>query len=182
MHILDKKRFLEVLKAKGYRSIGDFAGAIGVHRNSIHHYLSGNGVFPEVIEKILSTLNVKPFDIIKQKEVAQKVDLEAVASLIDELNSHFPNCTFVLFGSRAKGIASKYSDWDIGVYAKDGLPHAKYRDIVMLKDEFIEDEPFLVDIVNLNRADDDFMRDISRNWQFLSGRLSDWIDLQRKAA
>jgi len=52
----------------------------------------------------------------------------------------------------------------------------------MMKDEYMEDEPFFVDIVNLNRADDDFMRDISRNWQFLSGRLSDWIDLQRKAA
>lgn len=181
MHILDTKRFHEVLKEKGYRSIGEFAKSLGVHRNSIHYYLSGKGVFPEVIEKIFCELNLKPGDILVE-ESGGELELENIAPVIDKLHHEFPDVTFVLFGSRAKGTADKYSDWDIGVFAKKGVEHELYRKIVGLKDDLIEDLPFFVDIVNLNRADDYFLREASRHWLFLAGQLSDWIEIQRKAA
>lgn len=181
MHIIDPKRFQEALRARGYSSIGEFAASIGVHRNSIHYYLSGRGVFPEVIEKILEALDTKPHEILVEK-AKQSIPLEQIAPLIDQLKGEFPDVTFVLFGSRTSGRAQKYSDWDIGIYKKGGLPHEEYRRIVRCKDDLVEDMPFFVDMVNLNRADNYFVREASKNWKYLGGRLEDWVDIQRKAA
>jgi predicted nucleotidyltransferase len=182
MFIIETNRFLNALKAKGYRSIKDFAKHIGVHRNTIHYYLSGHRVFPANFEKILEALDLKPADILTQKRKFFHSPAAEIASLVDQLHLEFPNVTFVLFGSRVRGIAHKYSDWDIGVFSKDGLEHALYRRIVRRNDDMCADFPYLVEIINLNRADESFLREISKHWMFLSGRQQDWIDLQRRVA
>lgn len=183
MHILDSKRFYEALKKKGYRSIGEFAGSLGIHRNTVYHYLSGHGVFPENFEKIIRALDLRPRDTLIDKDnEAITSPLEYIAPLVDGLHLEFPNVTFILFGSRSGGTAQKYSDWDIGVFAAEGLPHDIFRKISRRKDDLAENLPFFVDLINLNRADDDFLRQASHHWMFLAGRVNDWIDIQRKAA
>jgi len=42
--------------------------------------------------------------------------------------------------------------------------------------------PTFVDLVNLNRAEPEFLRSISREWQFLAGRHSAWLALRERAA
>lgn len=182
MHILDATRFYEVLKRKGYRSIGSLALQLKIHRNTIHHYLSGHGVFPENLERILDALDLSPADIIIRKREEQTSPLAQIAPLIDALQKSFPEITFVLFGSRAKGAAQKYSDWDIGVYLSQGIAHDVYRRIVRQGKELAESAPYAIDIVNLSRADEPFLREASRGWQFLGGSLEGWCALQRKAA
>lgn len=182
MYILDLKRFREALKEGGFRSIGELAGSLGIHRNTIHHYLSGQGIFSESLEKIFRALKIKPHDIMIDKEDKTLHPLEKIAPVIDQLQQEFPDATFILFGSRSRGSAHKYSDWDIGVFSKSGLPHKIYRQIVRRKDELIEDLPYFVEIVNFNHADSYFLREASKDWRFLTGKVSDWIDIQRKAA
>jgi predicted nucleotidyltransferase len=106
--------------------------------------------------------------------------LEPIAPLIDMLSSEFRDATFILFGSRAKGSAQKYSDWDVGVFSKKGISHEMYRKIVNRKEELVEDCPFFVDVVNLNQADKYFLRESAKYWMFLSGKLSDWVELQKR--
>lgn len=182
MQIVDNKRFAKAMKDKGYSSIGEFAKRLGVHRNTIHYYLSGHGVFPQAFEKIMKALDLKPSDILIDDGISTGSSFEQIASLIDELHTEFPQVSFVLFGSRSRGEAAKYADWDIGVFSDKGLSHETYRRVVRRKNELIEDLPFFVDIVNLNRADENFLAEISKEWRFLAGRLSDWIKMQRKAA
>lgn len=182
MHILDKTVFKKTLQKSGFRSIEELAKKIGVHRNTIHYFLSGHRVIPVSVEKIMKTLNIKIQDILIDQKDDSVDDLEQIAELIDKLHAEFPFVTFVLFGSRARGDAKKYSDWDIGIFASDDIDHDTYRKIVMRRDELIDDLPFFVDIVNLCRADSYFLREASRRWQLLSGKLSAWMELQRKAA
>lgn len=181
MFIVDPNRLYEAMKEKGFKTIGELAKYLGVHRNTIHHYLSGHGVFPENFEKIIETLGLKPADILVKKIQKEISPLEKIAPIVDDLHKNFPDVTFVLFGSRARGRAGKYSDWDIGVYSAKGLVHEEYRSIVRRKEDLIENLPFFVDIVNLNRADKDFLNDAGKGWIFLTGRCNDWVELQRKA-
>lgn len=181
MLFFDESKFHRALKEKGYRSLGQFAQELGLHRNTLHHYLSGRSVIPEGLERIIRGLDLRPGEILVEREEKRFV-AEPIAGLVDTLHSDFPQVTFVLFGSRALGRAKKYSDWDIGVFSADGLPHALFRRIVRRKDDLTENLPFLVDAVNLNNADKAFLREASRHWRFLTGRQKDWITLQRKAS
>jgi predicted nucleotidyltransferase len=182
MYVVDTKRFKQTLKNRGYGSIGELAEGLKIHRNTIHYYLSGHGVFPENFEKIIQALELKPHEILMEKSDEQLLSLEKIAPLVDNLHSEFPEATFILFGSRSKGTAGKYSDWDIGVTSKGKLSHETYRKIVRRKDELIEDLPYFVDLVNIDRADENFLKEISKHWLFLTGKFNDWIEIQRKAA
>ncbi len=181
MLVLNTAKFHEALKKRGYRSLGQFAHELGLHRNTIHHYLSGRSVIPEGLERILSGLSLRPGELLVERE-EQSFLAEPIAALVDGLHSEFPQLTFILFGSRARGRAKKYSDWDIGVFSADVLPHSLYRRVLGRKDDLAENLPFFVDVVNLNNADSAFLKEASRHWRFLTGRQRDWIALQRKVA
>jgi predicted nucleotidyltransferase len=180
VHILNSRRFHKALKEKGYRTIGQFARSLDIHRNSIHYYLSGHGVLQKNFEKIIKALGLKVHEIIIDEEKAEVPGLEQIASLIDMLHMEFPDVTFVLFGSRSRGTAHKYADWDVGVFSDTGLTHESYRRIVQYKNVLVEDLPFFVDLINLNRADKYFLREVSKDWKFLTGKLNQWIKLQNE--
>ncbi len=182
MFIVDTERFHRALKEKGYRSVKELAENLGVHRNTIHHYLSGRAVLPAAFERIITALGVTPAEILVAKPEAKPLLHPGIATLIDQLHLEFPNVTFVLFGSRATGRAKKYSDWDLGVFSSDGIDHALYRKIARRKDDLAEDLPYFVDVVNLSCADASFLREASRGWTYLTGLQQDWAELQRKAA
>ncbi len=60
----------------------------------------------------------------------------------------------VIFGSRAKGTARKYSDLDIGLLGQSKLPFAQ---IVALKNQFYESSlPYTVDLVDFANVEESF--------------------------
>ncbi|OGQ50308.1 MAG: hypothetical protein A3I09_00855 [Deltaproteobacteria bacterium RIFCSPLOWO2_02_FULL_47_10] len=181
MHIIDKRLFNEGLKNKGYRTIGEFANALGFHRNTIHYYLSGHGVFPEALESIINALGLNFQDAIVKKEEPVS-PIEVIMLIIDQLQADFPKVAFVLFGSRSKGVFKKYSDWDIGVYKAGGMLHEFYREIVKKKNDLAEDLPFFIDIVNFNNADLVFLKEAAKWWSFLTGSLQSFSELKKKVA
>lgn len=181
MYVIDSKKFYEALKQKGYSTLGAFAKELKLHRNTIHYYLSGNGVFPTALNRILERLELKPEEILIQKEKSFLRKLEPISEVMEKLQKEFPQATFVLFGSRVKAKAGKYADWDIGVFSADGFFHDYYRQIKRAVSEAVENLPHMVDLVNLNNADDDFLKRASKGWIFLGGKLRDWMVLNRKA-
>lgn len=179
--MIDKKIFERALKARGYSTLGELAKDIGVHRNTLHHYLSGQGVFPTSLEKAFSRLQLKPHDILIQTEEPHHLTaLEPIAPLVDRLQQDYPSAAFVLFGSRARQKSQRYSDWDIGVYSEKGLPHELYRKMRRKKNEFEESSPYRIDLINLNRADTDFFKEASKGWSFLGGSLNSWLHLNKE--
>lgn len=176
----NESTFYEALKKKGYRSYGELAKELGIHRNTIYHYLSGQEVLPEKFEQIISALDIPIEKALIKVSTEQNDQLQNMAPIVDELLLQQPNSCFVLFGSRARKTHHKYSDWDIGVYSKDKLTHVQYRELLKKKSELIECFPYFMDLVNLNQADQEFLSQISRDWKFLAGRSQDWLDLQKK--
>ncbi|MBI2981435.1 MAG: nucleotidyltransferase domain-containing protein [Deltaproteobacteria bacterium] len=153
-----------------------------IHRNTIHYYLSGHRVLPPALEKMLESLGLKPSEVLIERKKDDSETFKKVAAVVDQLHQEFPSITFVLFGSRTQKRAHRYSDWDIGAFSKNGLPHPVYRKLRGRKEEIIESLPFMIDLVNLNRAPLSFLQERSKNWLFLTGSQLDWIELQRSAA
>lgn len=180
MYILDRAQFDHSLQKSGYPSIEALAKALRVHRNTIHYYLSGHPVFPKNFEKIIKALSLKPADILIQKTREESYFLKEITPFVDQMQKKFPQATLVLFGSRAQGRGHCYSDWDIGVYSVEDLPHPIFRKMLRERSDYFETKPVMGDLVNLNQADDDFLSEISRSWIFLGGKLSGWVALQEK--
>lgn len=180
MYKLNTEAFHKALRNKGFSSLEKLAQSLKLHRNTIHHYLSGSRVFPEGLEKIICALELTPHDAFIETGEEDSIP-KTISDLIDKLHTEFPNVTFILFGSRTQGRAHKYSDWDIGIYSINGIEHSIHRKILRRRDELAEDLPFNIDLVNLNRANSSFLHEASRGWQFLTGKLNDWNELKRKA-
>ena len=180
MHIINNQLFFSALAENGYPSIQALAKKLGIHRNTIHHYLSGNSVLPDKLELLMQELGLSHTNFIIPFISKSSIKYNEIESLIGTLTEQFPNYAFILFGSRARGNNHKYSDYDIGVYSKSGLNHNEYLKMIELKEELVEDLPFFVDLINLNTADTDFLKRISNDWKFISGNLKHWIDIQKK--
>jgi len=181
MLILDKAVFLAHMKGRGIKSIRQLAQKLGVHRNSISIYLRGKGVLQPVVQAALDELgldNQKAFATKPAESDGSSIQ-KMLAPLIDLLVTQFPQYSFILFGSRAGGRARRYSDIDIGVQGSAGplqlSDWSKIRDIV---DGAAEDLPYLIDVVDLGRADQGFLQSVKKRAIFLGGSLSGWANLQ----
>jgi predicted nucleotidyltransferase len=181
MASLDKMALEQSLKNKQLRSFADLARVTGLHRNTINHYLRGHSVFQQGYEKICQSLGVSPLELIEKTK--KNPQIREIAPLIDLLHARFPQVTFVLFGSRAKGKEKKFSDWDIGFYSSQTISHRQHLDLLKLKSEWLEESGLIVDVdlVNLNRADSDFLSVCQNDLVFLTGKIGDWQMLKEKA-
>lgn len=180
MYYLDKDKFYASLASSGYSSVEELAKSLGVHRNTIHYYLKGKPIISTKLSAIIKGLGVGLMDIIS-KEPELQFPQEPIAALIDQLLDKTPEFTYVLFGSRARKSAKKYSDFDIGVYREKGIPLSDYLNLLRQRDELEDDSAFFIDLVNLNNADREFITEISKDWIFLGGKQRDWLALQKLA-
>ena len=181
MITLDSEKIKKALKEHGYGSILELAQSLRIHRNTIHYHLSGRPVLPESLEKLMQALDLKPADIMVEKKERKPLLPEKIAALVDQLCTKFPNVTIILFGSRTGKRAHKYSDFDFGVFASEGIPHPLFIRIAKYTEELADSTPYMIDIVNLNNAGEVFLKEISRSWIFLAGSQQDWIALQKRA-
>ncbi len=91
---------------------------------------------------------------------------EIVNLLVDELNPE----RIILFGSRSKNRAHKYSDFDIAIEGVD-LDLRKERKIKEILDEI--SGVFTVDLTNLDKADKKFREIVYHTGEILYERGSD---------
>ncbi len=90
---------------------------------------------------------------------------EIIENVVEIISKHIPNARIILFGSRAKGTASKRSDFDIAIDIDENVP-AKVK--FQIEDE-IDELPTLkmVDIVYLYEADHDFRKIVYRSGKII---------------
>ena len=182
MYLMNKDLFFERLREKGYLTVGEFARTLGLHRNTISYYLSGRGIFPVGLQKVLRALDLKPAELIveQNRDLTVSPSIVRTYELLYRLHLEFPLLTFVLFGSRARQTAHTYSDWDVGVYSTTGISQEDFLKVVRRGEELAEKLPYFLNIVNLNEAPESFLRRISKDWKFLNGQNVDWMSLQRR--
>ncbi|MHB1461581.1 MAG: nucleotidyltransferase family protein [Armatimonadota bacterium] len=79
----------------------------------------------------------------------------------DILNRHVPQHHVMVFGSRAKGTARRYSDLDLALMAESRLPFSVQ---CALEEEFEEsDLPYRVDVIDFAGCSESFQRIITRD-------------------
>lgn len=180
MYVIDPAKFKTRMKSSGFNSISDLSTALNIHRNTIHHYLSGNNIFSSKLDRIFTALDVKPADLIVKKETENPTYYEDIAQIIDVLSEFNKDITFVLFGSRSRTVHAKYSDWDIGLFKSPTLTHLEYIKLRVIGNEMAEKLPYNIDWVNLCNADQPFLNKIKPDVQFLGGKRTGWIQFLRR--
>jgi len=177
MNIVLDRNLIKKEIHKRFKSLGDFCEAIGVHRNSLSVYLSGKTLLPEVVEKALTALNISSQDAFHLKTEKQNSIQKKISPIIESLVLKYPELSIVLFGSRARGTERKYSDVDLGIISKDILSLNQWSDIRNIVDAKAEDLPFMIDVVDLKRADQKFLDSAKQGMKFLGGNPANYYSL-----
>lgn len=178
---VDSDALSSALRRKGFTSIQHLARHLRIHRNTIGNYLSGTPALPEALAKILNALDLAPGDVLLRSERTKIVPGVGIAALLEKLYLMQPNCAWVLFGSRARQAAKKYSDYDLGVY---GTPRIAFRDLSRLLtvvDQYNAESLLSVQLVDLSAADPDFLASIGKDLVFLGGSFLNWLELLKFA-
>ena len=91
--------------------------------------------------------------------MSKKVELEIKKIIFQFLDPK--KYKVFIFGSRARGKARKYSDYDIGILGKRPLPSY----LKVLIEEALEESnlPFKVDIVDFSNVSEDFKKVALKN-------------------
>lgn len=173
MEILDRQKFIASLKSQGIKSFLEMSRVSGLHRNTINHYLKGGSIYQTAFLEICKILHVEPTDLTAAKPTNIAIPPE-LANLLDTLHCHFPQLTFVLFGSRARKTPKRFSDWDIGFFAKEKFSHQTHLNLLKMADDHLENTLIEINLVNLQEASADFLKTIASDLIFLTGYLRDF--------
>ena len=179
--ILNAAKVHSAMFAKGFETIESLAKALGVHRNTILPYLSGQRAFPDCLDRMLKLLDLEPGEAIAHNIKSQHQYGLEIAPLISSLVKSDPDNAYILFGSRAKGNFRKYSDYDVGVYKIGGLAFADFSKLINFAQEWNGDKYYDVNLSNFTLIDKEFLLEIRKSWIFLAGNLEAWIEIQKHA-
>lgn len=91
------------------------------------------------------------------------IDIESgyLIEIKNTLQDIVPNCDVLVYGSRVRGNALKYSDLDLAIVGREKLD---WRIIEELKDAFAEsDLPYRVDVLDWNAISTEFQKAIEKH-------------------
>ena len=179
--VLDEDRLRQEIQARGFASAKDFADAIGVHRNTIGHYLSGKAGLPSALARILAALDLAPAEVLSLSHRRRRVPGLALGDLLDRLMAAGPDLAIVLFGSRARGTAKPFSDYDLGVFRVRPLEFAQYSRLLDIVSGWNDESLSMVQLVDFTRVDAAFLSAAADDLAFVAGSFSAWCELLRKA-
>jgi predicted nucleotidyltransferase len=181
MHKLNMQAIKAAAKKRGFGGVKPFLEHLGLHRNALDRFSRGAGVLPESIERVLAALNLPIHEAVLRQDESRGV-AEEIMPFVEELHKRHPTISIFLFGSRARGRARTYSDFDLGVYARDGVRLAEFLQILEEKEAFEEVAPQRIDCVNLNNATPEFLREIAPDLRLLAGYDRDRLALEREVS
>lgn len=178
-YFMDIESIEKVALDRGFRSLSAVAQKIGLHRNTFRNFSDQQSILPQSLTKLFDYLKVDGRNFIRASRSEDPVG--AISKYVDALLDMHKDCCIVLFGSRARNRSKKFSDFDLGVYSEKLLSHAQYRALVEHLETVSEDFPYQIQLVNLSKADKDFLTKISPDLQLLGGKMTEWISLKKRA-
>jgi predicted nucleotidyltransferase len=171
-YVLDRLAVTERMKALGFANASRFAHQIGVHRNTILGYFRGKPVFSSAFLKIARALGRDPLELIDPADDAPSFaeHLDEIRPIIAALIRQSPGIAVVLLGSRAKGRAKTFSDWDLGVTRPASpIGGGEFLSLRRVAADLAEDLVRNVDVINLDAAPDWFWEGLDYEPVFLDG-------------
>lgn len=165
---LNREFFERALRERGFDNHLAFCECAKIHRNTLNYYLSGRDVFSKKFYDIAAALEADPLALIAPVDIGVQ-NAGEIELIIRELGMN-KDVAAILLGSRAKGQAKAFSDWDIGITG--GEKNISDRDFLGMKgrvDEIADNLPRKVDLINLDSAPDWFLDEIDYEPVFLGG-------------
>ena len=178
--VLDSKRVQLEIRRRGM-SVTGLAEALGVHRNTIGNYLSGKAGLPQGLSRILDALDLAPAEVLSWDRRRRRIPGLGVSDLVSALHAEVPGAAFILFGSRARGEARRYSDYDLGLFSSTALEFPLYSLLLDRVTEWNEESLLTAQLVNLTRAEPAFLAEVSEDAVFLAGSHAAWCAFLRTA-
>lgn len=173
---LDDRQLATQLRKLGFPTVSQFAKAHGINRATLNNYLKGRGPFPESFYAIADALKVDPLQLLTPIPSEGGIPkLEEIAPIVAACCRVSPQVAVVLLGSRVRGGAQEYSDWDLGVTGGvHQITTKEFLHIKQLVEDLKENLPRDVDVINLDEAPEWFLKGINYSPRFLSGNESSW--------
>jgi predicted nucleotidyltransferase len=173
---LDGPKLKKALVRRGFASVLDFARAHGINRATLHNYLKGRGPLPDSYYKICEFLETDALELLSPVAGTKKLaDAEELTHILRALPRQDDLLAIGLLGSRAKGTAKKYSDWDLGVTRGNaGLTTKDFLKYKHLVSDLADDLPRGIDLVNLDAAPAWFLSGVDYEPLFLAGNPISW--------
>jgi len=171
-YVIDRPAVTARIKALGFASASRFASRIGIHRNTILGYFRGKSVFTAAFLKMARALERDPLELILPAGDASKpaLHLDDIRPVIAALIRRSPGIAVVLLGSRAKGRAKAFSDWDLGVTRPPSpIGAEEFLSLRRLAGDLAENLVRHVDVINLDAAPDWFWEGLDYDPLFLDG-------------
>lgn len=157
----------------GYKNISDLASKSHIHRNTLLKLLNGKDVFSNAFAKLSTVLRIDPIELLTPApSLNQNIDyFEEIGGIISRLVEQDKDLAIFLLGSRARGTAKKYSDWDIAVFRYPApLTGVEFLKLKSDVEDQGEDLVRMVDLVNLNQAPNWFLENLmNHKILFLNG-------------
>ena len=179
--VVDASRLQREISRRGFSSVKDFADSVGVHRNTVGNYLSGKTSLPNALARILAALDLPPAEVLSLHQRRRQMPGLVLSDLIGDLHTAVPEAAFVLFGSRARGTAKRYSDYDLGVFRPDPLDFPTFSRLLDRVSEWNEESLATAQLVDLTHAEATFLGVLAEDFVFLTGSHAAWCGLLRKA-
>jgi predicted nucleotidyltransferase len=172
---IDSTKLKQVIAQRGYAHVTEFAKRHGFNRTTINNYLKGRGgPFSEAYYIMCDLLEIDPLSILSPLP-ATPVDTTEIIPIVRKLCSFDKHIAVGLLGSRARGTARRYSDWDVcvtrGANVLTGMEFLRLKRSV---DDEVDVLPREVDIVNLDAAPEWFLEGIDYEPVFLAGNSNAW--------
>lgn len=177
--VLNRDRILSALERRGLSSVREIAERLDTHRNTLSLYLNSHPLISKPVAALIELSGVPLGEALMWSHPETSKPYEPIAKELDILKREFPEYAFVLFGSRTKGKAKKYSDFDVGVFKVRGSISKDISALNIRKSELEERCPYMIQIVDLSHADKEFIKEIAPSWIFLGGSLESWVELNR---
>ena len=177
---LDTARLQHEIRARGFSTAQQFADSVGVHRNTVGNYLSGKTALPSALARILAALDLAPADVLTLPRRSRQAPGLVLGGLIEQLHDAAPDVAIVLFGSRARGTAKRYSDYDVGIFGSEEFGFAAFSRLLDLAATWNEASLSTVQLVDLTDAEAGFLTALSADLVFLAGSHAGWCRLLRK--
>jgi len=179
-HIVNPEVIRGAMLGKGFSSVEQLAHSLGLHRNTVGNYLQGSPALPSALSRILDALELSAEQVFEGGPFRRKIPGLMIAGLVADLHALLPQAAIVLYGSRARGSAKRYSDYDLGVYRSEGIPFKEFSPLASAVEEFNGRSLRTTQLTNLCYADKKFLAAIGKDLTFLAGCMRAWLDLLKK--
>ena len=165
--VLNMERVKELAALRSIESQSELCELAGVHPNSLTPYAKGErSPITQVVTEVATVLGVSPISLIennKQDSLVCDAQHKFEAILPADL-------ALMLFGSRARKSARKYSDIDVGVTGgAKPISFSSYVKFQSQVEEQFENFSHTINLVNLDKAPQDFLLSIAPDLTFLCG-------------